>query len=72
MTDEKKTYTVQFREQFIESGIRTYIFNESESYVIILEPKHEDKYYLITAYYLRASNVQKIKNKRKRKLDKIY
>ncbi|KAA6342918.1 hypothetical protein EZS27_009378 [termite gut metagenome] len=53
--------------------IRTYIFDEQESYVIILEPKrNQNSYYLITAYYLRGKNIEKIKSKKKRKLSQIY
>lgn len=55
-----------------KEGIRTYIFNEKESYVIILEPKGEDYYFLITAYYLRGGDLRKMKNKEKRKLPAIY
>ena len=34
--------------------LRTYIYNEKEKYVVILEPKRKDDsyYYLLTAYYL--------------------
>ena len=53
-------------------GIRTYLFNKKESYVIILEPKKDDYYFLITAYYLEGGNTRKIENKMKRKLPIIY
>jgi hypothetical protein len=53
--------------------IRTYIFDEQESYVIILEPKRsQNSYYLITAYYLKGSHIDKMKSKEKRKLSQIY
>lgn len=55
-----------------KSGIRTYIFNESESYVIILEPKNKDTYFLITAYYIKGGDSKKIKSKKNRQLDRVY
>lgn len=54
------------------AGIRTYIFDETEEYVIILEPKKENRYYLITAYYLQGGNTIKIKRKAQRRLPEIY
>lgn len=53
-------------------GIRTYIFNEGESYVIILEPRGDSTYFLITAYYLQGANTKKIQNKKRRKLNEIH
>lgn len=54
-------------------GIRTYIYNREEQYVIILEPyRTTDDYYLITAYYLQSSNVRKIERKLKRKLPEVH
>ena len=56
-----------------KNGIRTYIFDRDESYVVILEPKRNGtSYYLITAYYLKGNNCRKIENKFKRKLPNIY
>lgn len=52
--------------------IRTYIYDEKEKYVIILEPKSNDHYYLITAYYLQGGNAIKIERKGRRRLPKIY
>lgn len=55
------------------NGIRTYIFDKDENYVIILEPfRNKNEYYLITAYYLRGRNPDKIEKKFKRKLDELY
>lgn len=52
-----------------KNGIRTYVFDEDESYVIILEPyRNRQEYYLLTAYYLQGGNKRKIKNKYKRRL----
>ena len=51
-------------------GIRTYIYDKEQKYVIILEPyRDKDEYYLLTAYYLTGRNDKKIENKYKRKLD---
>lgn len=54
-------------------GIRTYIFDEAENYVIILAPyRDQTAYYLLTAYYLEGRNPDKIKKKFKRRLPKLY
>ena len=55
--------------------IRTYLFDEGQKYIIILEPRTEgvDLYYLITAYYLDQKYGEKqIKKKMKNKLPYIY
>ncbi|MHB8853506.1 MAG: hypothetical protein ACYC6P_09160 [Ignavibacteriaceae bacterium] len=53
-------------------GIRTYIFDEYQKYVIILEPyRSQQEYYLLTAYYLEGRNPEKIKQKYKRRLPHI-
>lgn len=53
-------------------GIRTYIFDEEQNYVIILEPyRNQQEYYLLTAYYLDGRNPQKIRRKYKRRLPQI-
>jgi hypothetical protein len=55
--------------------IRTYIFDESEQYIIILEPyRSTSDYYLISAYYLtkELGGVTQILNKQKRKLPEIH
>lgn len=53
-------------------GIRTYIFDEKEKYVIILEPYRDNlEYYLITAYYLKGRNYRKIYNKYNRRLPDV-
>lgn len=56
-------------------GIRTYIYDKSEKYVVILEPlKNKDEYYLITAYHLigRDAMRDKIIKKYKRKLNQVF
>ncbi len=53
-------------------GIRTYIYDAAEKYVIILAPyRNENEYYLLTAYYLTGRNTDKIKRKYKRRLPNI-
>lgn len=55
--------------------IRTYIYNVTEKYIIILEPQRSKlDYYFITAYYLekKYGGPNMIKNKLKNKLDEVY
>lgn len=52
--------------------IRTYIYDKTKRYVIILEPKNSTTYYLITAYYISRANYFKIESKSKRRLAEIY
>lgn len=53
-------------------GIRTYILDDDENYVIVLEPyKSQTEYYLLTAYYLDGRNPKKIKAKYKRRLPEV-
>ncbi len=43
-------------------GVRTYIYDKDEKYVIVLEPKHNNTiYYLLTAYHLRGKDAQRNK-----------
>lgn len=43
-------------------GIRTYIYDSKESYVIVLEPiKEKNEYYLLTAYKLTGKDYQRDK-----------
>lgn len=56
-------------------GIRTYIYDEDEKYVIVLEPLRNNKsYYLLTAYKLtgKDSKRNKILQKYKRRLPELY
>lgn len=55
-----------------KDGIRTYIFNKDESYVIVLEPKKDNYYFLITAYHLKGGDKRKINQKKKRALADTY
>lgn len=55
--------------------IRTYLFDQAQKYVIILEPRQEgiSLYYIISAYYLNESYGEKsISKKMKNKLPNIY
>jgi hypothetical protein len=55
-------------------GIRTYVYDKDEKYVIVLEPKHNNTiYYLLTAYHLRGKDAQrnKILRKYKRRLHEV-
>lgn len=54
--------------------IRTYLYNDKEKYVIVLEPYRKTyDYYLLSAYYLDEEyGVKNINKKYKRKLDEIY
>lgn len=58
------------------SGIRTYIFDRRESYIVVLEPRKSQEqkcYYLITAYYISdRGDYNKMIRKFKRRLDEVY
>ena len=57
------------------SVIRTYLFDEKENYVIVLEPyRKTTDYYLLSAYYLedKYGGIKTMKKKYLRKLDKVY
>lgn len=73
--EEKKQNNILLFSAKDKNGKRTYIFDEDEMYVIILEPKinanKEQYYYLLTAYYLRGGDKKKIKNKYKRRLQEL-
>jgi hypothetical protein len=56
-------------------GIRTYIYDISEKYVVVLEPKPaQNVYFLLTAYHLQGKDSQrdKILRKYKRRLNEIH
>jgi hypothetical protein len=55
-------------------GLRTYIYDKDEKYVIVLEPKHNNTiYYLLTAYHVKGKDAKrdKIMKKYKRKLNDV-
>lgn len=65
--DNMKVFSVQEPQ-----GIRTYIYDEDEQYVIILEPlRNKDEYYLLTAYHLEGKDAARIKmgKKYERRMD---
>lgn len=67
--DNMLVFSVKERE-----GIRTYIYDEDESYVIVLEPlRKKGEYYLLTAFYVEGkdSKRKKYQKKFKRRLDEV-
>lgn len=47
-------------------GFRTYIYDDDEKYVIVLEPlRNSNEYYLITAYHIKGKDAQRKKMMRK-------
>lgn len=54
--------------------LRTYIFDEKENYVIVLEPQRSNQdYYLLSAYYLNEDWAKKnMRKKRKKRLPELY
>jgi hypothetical protein len=56
-------------------GMRTYIYDKKEKYIIVLQPSRyaeRNEYYLLTAYPLRGGDSRKIDNKKKRQENTIY
>lgn len=71
--EQKKDEMLYFSVQEPE-GFRTYIYDKTEKYVIVLEPLRNGKeYYLLSAYYLTGKDAQRDKmiKKYKRKLNEI-
>ena len=67
--EERKTKGILVFSVEDPEGIRTYIFDEDENYVVILAPYRDTTaYYLLTAYFLEGRNPEKIKKKYKRRL----
>lgn len=55
-------------------GYRTYVYDKTENYVIVLEPlRNKNEYYLLTAYHLSGKDEKRDKmlKKYKRKLDEL-
>lgn len=68
--DEEKSEDMYYFSVNEPNGIRTYIYDETEKYVIVLEPlRNQTAYYLLTAYPLTGKDSQrdKIKQKYKRR-----
>ncbi|PID94381.1 MAG: hypothetical protein CSA94_02260, partial [Bacteroidetes bacterium] len=58
-----------------KNKIRTYLFDEKENYVIVLEPfRTTNDYYLLSAYYLQKEygGIKIIKKKYKRRLNEVH
>jgi hypothetical protein len=57
-------------------GVRTYIYDIDEKYVVVLEPLRQmDAYFLLTAYYVSGKDAKRDKfgsKYKKRRLDKIH
>lgn len=72
--EEKKSDNMLLFSVKEPEGIRTYIYDIDEKYVIILEPlRNTNQYYLLTAYHLMGKDAKrdKILNKYKRKLEEV-
>ena len=69
---EKKSESIELFSVKDKQAIRTYIYDEKESYIVVLEPKNPHFYYLITAFYIKGRNRYKIEKKRNRKLEGIF
>lgn len=70
-----EVFSVEERDQKKRQDIvRTYIFDEDQNYVIVLDPQRSNRdYYLVTAYYLNKEyGSKKIKKLLKKKLDVIH
>lgn len=73
--EERKTDRVLVFSVEEPEGIRTYIYDEDERYVIVLEPKIKaGDYFLLTAYYVEGKDAKrdKIKKKWSRRLPTLY
>lgn len=70
--DEKKEAGMIVFSVAESSGVRTYILDDAEGYVIILEAyRNQTEYYLLTAYFLEGRNTDKIKAKYRRRLPDV-
>lgn len=73
--DEVHCFSVVERDQRKRKDVvRTYIFNVTEKYVVVLEPQNSNKdYYLLTAYYLNKKyGLKQMKKKMEQKLAELY
>lgn len=69
--EEQKTKNVLVFSVREPEGVRTYIYDKDEKYVIVLEPlKKQSEYYLLSAYYVRGKDAarEKFEKKYKRRL----
>ena len=69
--DESKKNKMLYFSLKEKEGLRTYIYDIDENYVVVLEPKSANHYYLITAFYVQGKDAQrdKFRKKYERKLD---
>lgn len=64
--NERKTENMLVFSVKEPDGLRTYIFDKDEDYVIVLEPLREKKeYYLLTAFHVRGKDVSRNKFEKK-------
>lgn len=71
--EEKKIAGMKMFSTEERDGIRTYILDEDETYVIVLAPyRNEQEYYLLTAYYLEGRNFKKLQQKYQRRLPELH
>ena len=71
--DESKKNNMLYFSIKEKEGLRTYIYDIDEKYVVVLEPKSAEHYYLITAFYVQGKDAQRDKfmKKYERKLDEL-
>jgi hypothetical protein len=72
--DEKKTERMLVFSVKESDGFRTYIYDQDESYVIVLEPlRKKREYYLLTAFWVRGKDAKRNKflKKHKRRLPEV-
>lgn len=73
--EEKSPKNINVFSVLEPEGMRTYIYDKKEKYIIVLQPSRyveRLEYYLLTAYPLRGGDTRKIENKQKRKENTIY
>ena len=72
--DGKKPNNMLFFTVKEPEGLRTYLYDEEEKYVIVFEPKvNKNIYFLLSAHYIQGKDAQrdKIKKKYRRKLPEV-
>lgn len=71
--DESKKNNMLYFSLKEKEGFRTYIYDIDEKYVVVLEPKSENHYYLLSAFYVQGKDAARDKylKKYERKMDKL-
>jgi hypothetical protein len=72
--DGKKPNNMLFFTVKESEGLRTYLYDEEEKYVIVFEPRvNKNVYFLLSAHYIQGKDAQrdKIKKKYRRKLTEV-